>query len=186
MIKEEKREAIEYLKKYRELDKQLYQTAPFISVAHNALVKCLRHWDTAIQALSQDLCEDTISRKAVIDQMYEWMNSCEYRKVNATDYFVNRINKLPFVTPSNNGWEEMTVPCENCGHDMTFKIAVCGEPSRRKGHWIDEGQYAEGHSHHAYRCSECGQHIIEFPSRLMDENPYCKYCGAEMENNENE
>lgn len=29
--------------------------------------------------------------------------------------------------PCRNGWEEMTVPCENCGHDMTFKIAVCGE-----------------------------------------------------------
>ena len=28
-----------------------------------------------------------------------------------------------------SGWEEMTVPCENCGHDMTFKIAVCGEPT---------------------------------------------------------
>lgn len=27
-----------------------------------------------------------------------------------------------------NGWEEMTVPCENCGHDMTFKIAIIGEP----------------------------------------------------------
>ena len=27
-----------------------------------------------------------------------------------------------------NGWEEMTVPCKNCGHDMTFKIAIIGEP----------------------------------------------------------
>lgn len=54
MTREEKRETIEYLKKYREFDKQLYQTAPFTSVAHNALVKCLRYWDTAIQALKQE------------------------------------------------------------------------------------------------------------------------------------
>lgn len=62
MINEERREAIEYLKKYRELDKQLYQKAPFTSVAHDALVKCLRHWDAAIQALRDepdpcDFCE---------------------------------------------------------------------------------------------------------------------------------
>ena len=54
MTREERKEAIEYLKKYRELDKQLYQTAPFTSVAHNALVKCLRHWDTTIKALEQE------------------------------------------------------------------------------------------------------------------------------------
>ena len=39
--------------------------------------------------------------------MYEWMNTCEYRKVNATDYFVNRINKLPSVNPTKTGhWIE--------------------------------------------------------------------------------
>lgn len=54
MTREERREAIEYLKKYRELDKQLYQTAPFTSVSHSALVKCLRYWEIAIQALEQE------------------------------------------------------------------------------------------------------------------------------------
>lgn len=44
-------------------------------------------------------CDDVVSRQAVFDQMYEWMNTCEYRKVNATDYFVNQINKLPSVRP---------------------------------------------------------------------------------------
>ena len=60
MTREEKKETIEYLKKYRELDKQLYQTAPFTSIAHDALVKCLRHWDTAISALEQEPCDKCV------------------------------------------------------------------------------------------------------------------------------
>ena len=65
MTREERREAIEYLKKYRELDERLYQTAPFTSVSHNALVKCLRHWDNAIQALEQEprYCDRNICTK---------------------------------------------------------------------------------------------------------------------------
>ena len=54
MTKEERKEAIEYLKKYREFDKLLYQTEPFTSISRNELVKCLRYWDTAIQTLEQE------------------------------------------------------------------------------------------------------------------------------------
>ena len=45
------------------------------------------------------------------------------------------------------------------------------KPERKKGTWIDEGTYADGHGAHAYRCSECGEHIIEY-----DPDP----CGADM------
>ena len=46
---------------------------------------------------------------------------------------------------------------------------------RKKGNWIDEGVYADGHGAHAFRCSECGGHIIEY-----DADPFCKWCGADM------
>ena len=49
------------------------------------------------------------------------------------------------------------------------------EPERKKGNWIDEGVYADGHGAHAFRCSECGGHIIEY-----DADPFCKWCGADM------
>lgn len=29
--------------------------------------------------------------------------------------------------------------------------------------WIDEGQYAEGHSEHYYQCRKCGKHRIDIP-----------------------
>lgn len=46
---------------------------------------------------------------------------------------------------------------------------------RPRGEWVDEGQYAEGHNEHYYRCSECGGHIIKI--RVDD---FCPNCGADM------
>ncbi len=52
-------------------------------------------------------------------------------------------------------------------------------PKQRVGRWIDEGYYADGCNASAYRCSVCGEHIIEYePDR------YCKFCGAKMEEQE--
>lgn len=52
--------------------------------------------------------------------------------------------------------------------------------ARPIGEWIDEGQYAEGHSEHAYLCKNCGYQIIELPNMIF-ENRFCKYCGADMQ-----
>lgn len=49
-----------------------------------------------------------------------------------------------------------------------------------KGKWIDEGWYADGHSAHAFHCSLCGGHIIDYECQVYDENPHCKWCGAKM------
>ena len=49
------------------------------------------------------------------------------------------------------------------------------DPERKMGKWIDEGFYADGHGAHAFRCSECGGHIIEY-----DTDPFCRWCGADM------
>ena len=72
-------------------------------------------------------CEDAVSRQAVS----EWYCNMTCDKDYCTEPCLEhkQIMMLPSVQPSRKGWEEMTVPCENCGHDMTFKIAVCGEPS---------------------------------------------------------
>jgi hypothetical protein len=63
--------------------------------------------------------------------------------------------------------------------------AVRNQPSaqseRKKGKWIDEGFYADGHGAHAFRCSECGGHIIEY-----DADPFCKWCGADMRGEEDD
>jgi len=52
-------------------------------------------------------------------------------------------------------------------------------PQPQKGHWIDEGFYAEGHSEHVFMCSECEWHHIERKNELVDFK-YCPFCGADM------
>ena len=54
---------------------------------------------------------------------------------------------------------------------------VEAEPVRH-GKWIDEGQYADYHPHHAWRCSECEEHVIEIDTPWFK---YCPNCGARME-----
>ena len=51
------------------------------------------------------------------------------------------------------------------------------QPEQKKGKWIDEGQYAEGHSEHAYYCSQCEEHYIGW----IGEFNFCPNCGAKME-----
>lgn len=46
------------------------------------------------------------------------------------------------------------------------------------GRWIDEGQYGDNFPHHAWRCSECGEHVIEIDTSWYK---YCPNCGARMD-----
>lgn len=50
--------------------------------------------------------------------------------------------------------------------------------AQRTGKWIDEGLYADYHAHHAWRCSECGEHVIEIDVPWYK---FCPYCGARMD-----
>ena len=75
--------------------------------------------------------------------------------------------------PKDTDWEYPVntneYVCEKIDLQQTIEL------QRAKGKWIDEGFYADGHGAHAFRCSECGGHIIEY-----DTDPFCKWCGADM------
>lgn len=60
--------------------------------------------------------------------------------------------------------------------EHNFDCLPSVEPERKVGKWIDEGWYAEGHSEHAYRCSECDKHYIGY----VGEYKHCPNCGADM------
>lgn len=98
-------------------------------------------------------CGDAISREPFTDSTICEGFSCNECSFNRKDkggcILEERVKALPSVTPQ-----------------------------QRIGHWIDEGFYAEGHNHHAYRCSECGFHVL----RYADNKPlYCEACGSKME-----
>ena len=48
----------------------------------------------------------------------------------------------------------------------------------KHGEWVDEGFYADGSAKHAFHCSNCGHHIIEWKD---DTSNYCPHCGARMD-----
>lgn len=52
------------------------------------------------------------------------------------------------------------------------------EPEPKTAYWVDGGQYAEGHPHHEWHCSECGWSTME--AGLPGFN-YCPMCGLRME-----
>lgn len=109
MTREE--QAIEYIKKYRKLDENLYNTAPKGTVSSIATKKCLEFWDMAIQALSQEPNRDMEEIAEIIKSDADAETKCKM--------ISNILTAKPHYFAEQSGWEEMTVPCENCGHDMT-------------------------------------------------------------------
>lgn len=81
------------------------------------------------------------------------------------------------------GIETLLRFCENSKDHAVTPNDFMRMPRKRRprGRWIDEGFYADGHGAHAFRCSECGGHIIEY-----DEDPFCRWCGADMRQREEE
>lgn len=110
---------------------------------------------------------DLISREALkeaIDKEFEKANLSDYEACSCVcEIYDKCIDNAPTVELQMGR--------------MTNGVIIPIE--RPQGEWIDEGQYAEGHSEHAYRCKKCGYHIIEKPNMIF-ENRFCKYCGADM------
>ena len=65
--------------------------------------------------------------------------------------------------------------------DLELKqIATASEPKR--GRWIEEG-LVDGNQNRYCRCSECGKGDTQAISQRV---PYCWWCGAKMDGEENE
>ena len=167
MTREEREAAIAYIKGYRKLDEDLHNTAPKDSISYYATDKCLKYWDMAIKALSQEPCEDAISREAAIklctNDKYNIQYKYEddkgithkgYDEYRLIDYY--KLKQLPSVQPS------------------------------RKGHWIEVEKYSDGK--HKIECSECGNYIFDRghanSHNVKEKYKYCNYCGADMRGTE--
>ena len=106
-------------------------------------------------------------------------------------------NYIEQTTKNDLGVDKLIADCEK----MSFDMEIFNKPLKvvaldavknivkdlssvtpqepRKGHWIDEGIYADGQSYHSFMCSECEWHHIEHKNEIVDFN-YCPNCGAEM------
>ena len=75
-----------------------------------------------------------------------------------------------------NGWNGaiLQIGCEMIEHPVDA-VPV------RHGKWIDEGQNDDFFPHHAWRCSECGEQVLEIGVPWY---AYCPSCGARMDKDE--
>ena len=163
MTREE--QAIEYIKKYRELDEKLYNTAPKGTVSSIATKKCLEFWDMAISALEQmpevtstmqtgqfdyvrQPCDDAVSREAVL-------------------LFIEKVKETGMA---------------NYGSLLDIATEVRNLPSvnvRQTGEWIEQDGY-DGDVY--YDCSVCGESWTTIEGTPWDNGmKFCPNCGARME-----
>ena len=116
----------------------------------------LKKWANAYKRGLEDgrkeqICEDVVSRQAVLEQINFWIGSGEYRYTNATLYLTKRIQKLQPVTQ---------------------------QP--KMGRWIAYEVQLPDRTILNYRCSVCGRKLIGYNTETLSEAPFC-HCGAKMQ-----
>ena len=124
--------------------------------------------DLHCKPLEQELCEDAISRRAVLNTL------------DSTDKFLDETRTV----------ESYKTLLEEC-----YKNLPPVTPIRPKGHWIGQkkigfGEWKEcivplkdGYVTDSCSCSECGEWLTGSDEYQCSGN-YCPNCGAEMENEE--
>ena len=85
---------------------------------------------------------------------------------------------------SNDYWDDDGYGVETCSYVdgiTAIDMAIEALQERKTGKWVNEGQYAPYHGEDAFHCSLCGGRVIEYECQVYEMNPYCKWCGAKME-----
>ena len=147
--------------------------------------KVIRH---AVEEMKQEPCEDAVSRKAVINQIF-------YSTDNSGDVVLGsalrkRIARLPSVAPqepceyaiSRYDALKLVRDCGRCDDKSAYGTIYHGiehlppvQSKTKTGHWI----HTSGYNFH---CSECD--FIQHESKT--EYKYCPNCGAKMESEDKE
>jgi hypothetical protein len=117
------------LEEKEQVGKYVLQMANFLADGCYQQEMLLKAAHIIDEALEQEYSGDTISRKAVVEQINSWNSNGEYSYTNATYYLMKRIRDIPSVTPQ-----------PKIGRWINGELI----PNDITGHW-----YAE--------CSECGK-----------------------------
>lgn len=84
-----------------------------------------------------------------------------------SDYLISIQDAIDAVSGGMcSGWD--------CDVIDKLKAVSPADPDRNKGHWINEGRFANYHGGNVYRCSRCGNRIIE-----NEPDDFCKHCGSD-------
>ena len=117
---------------------------------------------------------DLISRAEAMDASEKFIKDCN------PDHFVGHQKFIEYMDNAEIGsfgkWQFAN------GFNMGLtaaEVAIKKLPSaQRTGKWLDDGQYDNFFPHHEWRCSECGEHVLEIGVPWFN---YCPHCGARMD-----
>jgi hypothetical protein len=159
MTKEERKKAIEVLD-----DMKVKIDIPKAAKTQND-----RNWalDVAIQALSQEPCNDAVSRQAVLDKIYNVDGMEEFENSNIfAKHYADIVKALPPVTPKSETVTEFADRCRECG-------------KMRKGHWIYDETIEN------WQCSKCNETpktmgYVGTADFMAEHFKFCNHCGARM------
>lgn len=122
--------------------------------------------DTIEQALSQEPCDDAISRSGAIKAIDE-----RAKQIKNEDTLIGLAGavgilfELPSVTQKSETVTEFADRCRECG----AKYGKLLKQQPKTGHWIKEFVDV---GIARYRCSECGKY------QLINGENYCPNCGS--------
>ena len=130
--------------------------------------------DMAIKALSQEPCDDAISREAVDKYIARLLSGYLYDgERERLEIFSAYLWELPSVTQKSETVTEFADRCRECG-------ARYGKLLKQKsGKWIERQNIERSDLETAvnlkwrYECSECGY-------ETQHKTKYCPNCGAKM------
>lgn len=134
-------------------------------VANCTCNECDKAFEMAIEALKQEPCEDTISRKAILETIDDCNSDglkgifCSY---GDGERFKEYIKELPSVISKGVTVTDFADKCRECGKQKKGKW---------KRHIVDNGFNAD------WKCTECGYKV---KTEFVYFN-YCPNCGARME-----
>ena len=128
-------------------------------------------WQMAIQSLSQEPCDDGISRLDKIRQIIAIPNSVIQEDVMKYKMICEVMkDELPSVTQKSETVTEFADRCRECG-------------KMRKGHWIYDETVEN------WRCSKCNETpktmgYVGTADFMAEHFKFCNHCGAKMESEE--
>lgn len=86
--------------------------------------------EMAIQALSQEPCDDAISRDAVLDALLDYWHDIQFVDGSGYDVYEDCkavIDELPSVTQKSGKWEDLhrCWVCSECGQETHIEHKYC-------------------------------------------------------------
>lgn len=118
----------------------------------NGMDKDIEAFDTAIKALEQELCEDAVSRKAVINTL-------------------DNMDKALDTDRTVESYKELLTEC--------YKVLPSVTPKEKTAKWygVDGCEGAcEGYMSAGVICSQCGEVLCGY----IGDYDFCPNCGARM------